>query len=225
MKALPEEDVELTRQRYRQRYEDHGYSPRTLGWNKDRQAIRFQSLSSLFDLKDASVLDIGCGFADLYTFLKDNDQAPADYLGIDLVPELTEEAIRRLAGEPISVRCGDFLAEDIPPVDFAFASGVFNHRFAQGDNEAFIEAVMRKAARVCRQGFAFDFLSDRVDRRLEHTFHSSPERILEIALNLSRRVVLRNDYLPFEFSIHVFLEDGFDPERAVFRKPQERSTR
>ena len=120
MKALPEEDVELTRQRYRQRYEDHGYSPRTLGWNKDRQAIRFQSLSSLFDLKDASVLDIGCGFADLYTFLKDNDQAPADYLGIDLVPELTEEAIRRLAGEPISDTMPDAtvdgLAEVVPAI-------------------------------------------------------------------------------------------------------------
>lgn len=71
---------------------------------------------------------------------------------------------------------------------------------------------------LCSDGLAFDFLSDKVDYRHEHTFHSSPEKVLEIAYKYSRNIVLRNDYMPFEFAIIIFKDDGFDKQDTVFHR-------
>ena len=86
------------------------------------------------------------------------------------------------------------------------------------DNYDFIDACIDKALAVCRDGLAFDFLSDKVDFQLEHTFHSSPERILEMAYRYSRNVILRNDYMPFEFSVFIFNDDSFSADDTVFER-------
>lgn len=214
---FPEQDRRNTVERYTGRYREHGYSPLTLGWNKGRQPIRFDALTSQYDFGGKSVLDIGCGFGDLLNTLEAKFESVAAYCGIDLVETLVEEARRQWPGHRFVT--GDFLQQDFDgEFDYAVASGVFNHRLEGVDNEAFIEAAMARAFALCRDGFAFDFLSDKVDHPLEHTFHASPERVLGMAYALSRNVVLKNDYMPFEFSLFVFKDDGFDPERAVFRR-------
>jgi SAM-dependent methyltransferase len=212
---LPEGDRRNAVDRYTERYQEHGYSPLTLGWNKGRQPIRFDVLTSQYDFSGKAVLDIGCGFGDLLHTLGDKFEPVAAYTGVDLVEPLVEEARQRWPAH--SFLTGDFLEIEFDHhFDFAVASGVFNHLLDGIDNEAFIEASMQRAFAVCRDGFAFDFLSDKVDYRLDHTYHASPERVLSMAYSLSRNVVLRNDYFPFEFSVFVFNDDGFDPDTAVF---------
>jgi hypothetical protein len=98
------------------------------------------------------------------------------------------------------------------------ASGIFNLKLLEGDNYIFIEQVMQKAFRLCRVGFAFDFLSDKVDYRKENTFHAAPEHILALAYGMSRNVILLNNYMPFEFSIFVFKDDSFDPKCTIFHR-------
>jgi len=214
---LPEEDRRNTVDRYTKRYRKYGYSPLTLGWNKGRQSIRFDVLTSLYEFSGKAVLDIGCGFGDLLHTLGEKYDPVAGYTGVDLVEPLIKEARQRWPEH--SFITGDFLEHTFDDnFDFAVASGVFNHRLDGIDNETFIEAVMQRAFAICRDGFAFDFLSDKVDYRLEHTYHASPERVLGMAYSLSRNVVLRNDYIPFEFSVFVFRDDGFDPNATVFRR-------
>lgn len=221
---LPEEDRRNTVDRYTERYQEHGYSPLTLGWNKGRQPIRFDVLTSHYDFSDRAVLDIGCGFGDLLHALGEKFDPVAAYTGVDLVEPLVEEARQRWPAH--SFVTGDFLELDFDDdFDFAVASGVFNHRLDGIDNAAFIEAAMQRTFEICQDGFAFDFLSDKVDYRLEHTYHASPEQVLGMAYSLSRNVLLRNDYIPFEFSVFVFKDDGFDPETAVFRRYLETSTK
>jgi hypothetical protein len=94
------------------------------------------------------------------------------------------------------------------------ASGVFN--FLLSDNWSFIEAVFDLFARHARVGFAANFLSDRVDYRLDHTYHADPVKIVELAYRYSNRVTLRNDYMPFEFTVYVDLRTAFDRERVVY---------
>ena len=100
----------------------------------------------------------------------------------------------------------------------AVSSGIFNHRLEHTDSYSYIEAVLAKAFAMCREGLAFDFLSDKVDFRHEHTFHSSPERILGMAYALSRNVLLRNDYMPFEFSLFVFKDGSFSKVDTLFER-------
>ena len=69
---------------------------------------------------------------------------------------------------------------------------------------------------TCKIGLAVNFITDKVDYKHDHNFNSSPEKILSIAYNLSKRIVLRNDTFPFEFSIIIYKDDTFRKEKTLF---------
>jgi SAM-dependent methyltransferase len=213
---LNKKDSEIVIERYTERYKRYGYNPKTLGWDKGKQNLRFGILTSQIDLEGKSVCDIGCGFGDLNGYLK-NKIKRYSYFGIDIVESLIKEAVVRYSEDGIRFQCGDFLNAEIAEYDYAIASGIFNFKLQNEDNYTYIENVMKKAFSLCRIGLAFDFLSDKVDYTYEHTFHSSPEKILSIAYKYTRNLILRNDYMPFEFSVFLFKDDGFDKEDTVFR--------
>jgi hypothetical protein len=98
--------------------------------------------------------------------------------------------------------------------DLIVASGVFNYKL--GDNWAFLEAAFDLFARHAIRGFAANFLSDRVDFQLDDTFHADPTKVLALAYRYSNRVMLRNDYMPFEFTVYVDLRREFDRKHVVY---------
>ena len=63
--SLSKNDIHNISSRYEGRYRKHGYDPRTLDWDKGKQAMRFSILTSQYDFHRKEVLDIGCGFGDL----------------------------------------------------------------------------------------------------------------------------------------------------------------
>jgi hypothetical protein len=94
---------------------------------------------------------------------------------------------------------------------------MLNHKISENNNYEFIEQVIKKALSITKDGFAFNFLSDKVDfYKCDDTFHSSLEKILAIAYKYSRNIILRNDYMPFEFSLFIFKDDSFHSEDTVF---------
>lgn len=215
---LSQKDKEEVQRRYSERLKKFGYSPRTLGWDKGKQKIRFDILTSQLDLSDKSILDIGCGFGDLNLILAQKYKN-YQYTGIDIVWELIEKGREIFNQKHITFRGGDFLAEKFQTnFDYAIASGIFNFKLKDNANYQYIENVIQKALNLCSVGFAFDFLSDKVDYQYEHTFHSSPEKILQIAYKYSRNLILRNDYMPFEFSLFVFKDDSFKKETTLFKR-------
>lgn len=216
--VLSPTDIQGISDRYENRYREYGYDPRTLDWDKGKQNMRFSILTSQYDFRGREVIDIGCGFGDLNRVLSAITGGDYRYWGIDVVQSLLSEAQSRYGNERVRFHCGDFLAMDVPEADYAIASGIFNLKLQEGDNYAFIEQVMRKAFRLCRVGFAFDFLSDKVDYGKENTFHASPEYILKLAYGLSRNVILLNNYMPFEFSLFVFKDDSFDKKCTIFHR-------
>ncbi|WP_051533362.1 methyltransferase domain-containing protein [Anaerovibrio sp. RM50] len=218
---MDDKDREKLVSDYRERYHEYGYSPKTLGWDKGKQDIRFEVLTSQWDIKGKKILDIGCGFGDLNCFLKKKGIDDYEYVGIDMVEELILEARKRNSQNgkaTISYICGDFLDIDIPQkFDYVIASGIFNRKFIGNlDNYSFIERCIDKSVDICVGGVAFDFLSDKVDYRYNHTFHSSPERLIGYAYKKSRRIMLRNDYMPFEFAVFIFKDDSFDKHDTMF---------
>lgn len=112
----------------------------------------------------------------------------------------------------------DFLKIEIEEYDIVVSSGVFNFKLHEDDNYIFINSFMNKAFQIAKEGFAFDFLSNKVDFQYEHTFHSSPSKILDMGYELSRNVILKNHYMPFEFALIVFKDDSFDKEDTIFKR-------
>ncbi|OGI17034.1 MAG: hypothetical protein A2287_00070 [Candidatus Melainabacteria bacterium RIFOXYA12_FULL_32_12] len=218
MSKLPEIDKNNTIKRYSDRLKLYGYSPKTLGWVKGKQDIRFDILISQYNFENKSLLDIGCGFGDLNKNLKKNYKNYT-YLGIDLNDELIQIGKELYKEEHIRFESGDFLEKNFSEqFDYIIESGIFNHKLEGISNYDFIEAVIEKSLKICNDGIAFDFLSDKVDYTDGHTFHSSPEKILSIAYKFSRNIVLRNDYMPFEFSLFLFKDDSFSKENTVFQR-------
>lgn len=211
-------DIKNTLERYCKRFDEFGYSPKTLGWLKGKQDIRFDVLTSLYNFEGKSILDIGCGFGDLIKVLNQKAEKYF-YLGIDLCEELIETGKKQFSGGNIEFLPGDFLELKIDKkTDWAIESGIFNHKLANLDNYDFIKSVMKKTFDIVADGFSFDFISDKVDYKDEHIFYASPEKILSFAYELSRNVILRSDYMPFEFSIFVFKDDSFEKGDTVFNR-------
>jgi SAM-dependent methyltransferase len=206
-------------QRYAKRYDEYGYSPKTLGWDKGKQDLRYSILLEEFTLDKKSILDIGCGFGDANKILK-QITSEYSYTGIDIVDELLLEAKNNYKDEAnISFIHGDFLEKEFTQeYDILLASGIFNFRLEEQDNYEFIESCMKKAFELAKDGIAFDFLSDKVDFKSELTFHSSPSAILDMAYRLSKNVILKNNYMPFEFTIVIFKDESFKVEDTIFTR-------
>ena len=74
----------------------HGGGFRSLLWaSPDTQAARFDAITRVRDLRGRSVLNVGCGRADLLDFLIARGLRPADYVGIEAVPDLAGAAERK----------------------------------------------------------------------------------------------------------------------------------
>ena len=71
---------------YRTLLKKYGLDPRAVQYrDKESHWNRYKMLASVSS-KMSSVLDIGCGFADFYHFLRSRG-FNGQYLGIDIVPE------------------------------------------------------------------------------------------------------------------------------------------
>ena len=81
---------------------------------------------------------------------------------------------------------------------------------------ATLVALLSTAFSLAREGVAANFVTDRVDFTDGLIFNATPGRILDIGLGLTKRVVWRQDYMPFEYTIFLDAAQGFDPEVAVF---------
>ena len=212
---MREDDVAAVRERYRQRWVEYGYDPRTLGWNKGCQWVRFEAaLEGIRPDECASVLDVGCGFGDMLGYLRQRGWS-GRYVGTDVVPELIEEAARRYGGE--------FLLQDLSsepltePLDMAVALGIFNHRVNEG-NWQFIEAMIDAMWRSTKQVIVCDFLSSLSEphRRQPHLFYADPGRLFEIASRYSRRIAIHHSYMPFEFQVKIWHDASYTVPKPVF---------
>lgn len=211
-------DAQETRVRYRERWLQHGYDPRTLGWNKGLQQVRFAAaLEGLRPSEYESVLDVGCGFGDLLSFLRVRGWSGA-YRGLDLVPELVDEA-RRRHGDGGEFLCVDASTGALPgsPMAMAVAIGVFNHRLHE-DNMDFVRATLASMWASSAKVVVLDFLSDAADpdRQRDDLFYASPAALLDLARSYSRRVAIHHAYMPFEFQMKVWHDDGFLVEAPAF---------
>lgn len=201
-------------ERYEKNYRKYGCDPRTLGWCVGRQEMRFHVLTSIGDVGNKSILDLGCGFADLYDFLMRRGWQ-GRYTGFDIVPKLVEVARGRHPG--VDIRLLDILEDDIDEkFDYIFASGVFNAKLVGESNKLYIKKMMQKMFEMANSGVSVDFVSSYVDYHQEETYHAEPERIFKMCKKLSKRVILRHDYMPYEFAVYVYKEDSIDEKRNVF---------
>ena len=111
---------------YLNHFEKYGPTPKGVGWNSlKNQQIRFAKLLEALpkDLSDATIVDAGCGFGDLYLYLKRHDRLPKSYIGIETLEPFAKIAHKRTARRIV---CADILQDPLPQADYYLISGVLN---------------------------------------------------------------------------------------------------
>ena len=210
--------VKSTSDYYSKLFKQHGQSPKSLGWSKGKQFLRFDQLTKYYMLKDCSILDVGCGFGDFVTYLKSKyEWASIDYLGIDLIDDFVQVAKKTHHQNNFRFISGEFIETDlIGKFDYVISSGIFNLKNDNGNNHNLLEQFISKMLSHCNKSVSIDFLSDKVEFKHSHNFHWDPSRLLSMAYKFSKNVSLSNDYFPFEFTLRINKDDSFDKETAVF---------
>jgi len=195
---------------YTELYYKHGVNPASLGWPKGRQSIRFKVMSEIGNLKNSKILDVGCGFGDLLTFLKKN-KISVRYVGVDINQKFIEISKEKHPKNNFQVR--DIEKKKFnQKFDWVFAIGTTN---MAGSHE-YIKNLLTEMFSISRKGVAMDFMSTYVDFRRKGSFHASPEKVFKIAKKLSKRVIIRHDYLPFEFCVYIYKNNKLKKDHTFF---------
>jgi len=190
-------------------YAKHGKSVAALGWHAESQRQRFKILAQIGDLMGKNILDVGCGFGDLYDFLCGQGIFMARYVGVDINAHFIEIAMK--CHPHASFFCTNIL--DFNPrmsIDYSLASGIFFLDDLRW--EEYFLAVCKKLLNISNIGIGFNLLSTiETGRGNPSDRFSRPWKIIELVMaELSPKVVLRHDYRDNDFTIFAYKnrEDG-----------------
>lgn len=186
--------------RYNKRFKEFGVDIRTLAsGSPEHQRLRFSLLTEIMKSEGCSILDLGCGFGDLYGFLNERG-IKVDYIGYDINPKLIERARKKYpAGR---FECKDIQKGDFPVFDYILSTSSFNNRYE--NNYEFVADIIRRCFRHALKGVAIDFLTSYVDYSSSEAFYYEPERVFNICKQITKRVCLRHDYPLFEFMVYLY---------------------
>ncbi|WP_040725423.1 bifunctional 2-polyprenyl-6-hydroxyphenol methylase/3-demethylubiquinol 3-O-methyltransferase UbiG [Thiomicrorhabdus sp. Kp2] len=203
--------------RHKVSVERYGYQPQALYWSsREIQEIRFQKLIEILPspktLKHQawSLLDVGCGFADLVGYLERNNYFP-DYTGIDVSPDMVRGAQSMHPQKTILEGELSELGFTDNQFDYVFLSGALNEVVEteiEGTAEFqgnYAKSVIMAMYKICKKGVAFNLLNSQnawVKSRFDlQSF--LPNEIEHFCASFVDEVVLIEGYLENDFTIYL----------------------
>lgn len=190
----------------------HGMDPRALFWQDEQvQQLRFDILLECGIQSGDSVLDVGCGFADLYRYMQAKGLDVA-YTGIDLSPDLLEAARQR--DPSLAIATGDIF--DFNPhaqsYDWVLMSGALNEPLQ--DNGDYLRRCLPRFYDSARKGVAFNLLNADYpwsERALFHLQPYHPAEIVKQVQALSDHYAVRDGYLETDVSYFIWRDESVVP--------------
>lgn len=171
----------------------YGISAKGVRWSsKYSQYKRFEVLTNFIEneIRESSIVDAGCGFAEYYNYLFDNNLKPKSYIGIDCEEEMITLASKRFLNTSFYIK--DIIKDELVFADYYICSGAMN---ILKKDEIFI--FIKKCFEASNMGFIFNFLKN--DPLTNVNFLD----ILHYSKSLSKRVEIKEDYLENDISIFI----------------------
>jgi SAM-dependent methyltransferase len=171
----------------------HGSGFGALLWaSPATQEARFAAFTMLADFNGRSILDVGCGRADLLDFLLSRGIVPEHYVGLEAIEPLAAAADAKHLRNALIVR-GDFVREPqrlFVAADIVLISGALNTL----DTLDFYKTI-RRCYEAATDALLFNFLdSPRLSGAAYLTWHHRNE-VLAFCRSLSRDVREAGDYI------------------------------
>lgn len=175
-------------------------NPQGVGWGlPSGQRERFRVLAEIGDLKGSTVLDAGCGFGDLYDYLKAKE-ITVSYTGIDINPRSI--AIGREKYPEARLEVADLMSYKGEGADYVLSSGALTFKIE--NHRAIYLGYIEKMYHLSRRGCGFNML--RLGVHADDATYAAydPMDIYSFCLDLTPKLVLRQDYLAQDFTIYLY---------------------
>lgn len=199
-------DADIIRNKFLPWYRTHGDQVRALGYGSARsQEVRFEQFLRGFDLVGASILDVGCGFGDLFPFMTSRGVAPRSYIGVDLLEEFVLEARRRVTDERCRFATRNFIEDPVDDlsVEYAIACAALNTNLPNRDD--FVKKFLTRMWEVSSKGFGFSMECSHYFKGRTLDINLDPAYWLDyVCRTFTHRLVLFSDYHDADFTIFVF---------------------
>ncbi len=186
-------------ERYSNRYKKLGVSPRSLGWGcKEDQLERFRVIEEQCNLKGKTIMDIGCGFSDLLTYLNER-KINVNYIGVDIVLDFIKYSKKQFPKHQFFNLNIMTRSKELPKADILISLGVINFKLDFIQNFDYSKLFITKAFELTKKILIVDFLSNyrTLDYQKEDfVYYHSPEKIFEFAMTLTNNVRIIHNYSP-----------------------------
>lgn len=212
---LPEKQRQRIITRHFHAIEDRGYDATALFWqNRQVQQCRFEVLWQLISqhrvfqsslTHPLTILDVGCGFADLAEFLS-SKCTHIEYIGIDLSPDMIFAA--QCQHPKLRLLQGELFDFDWPNAhfDFVMCSGALNEVVDPAETAGrYARSVIERMVALARYGVSFNLLNRHhqwtASRPDLQSFY--PQEMRAFCQSLVPNITLRDDYLENDFSLYL----------------------
>ena len=197
---------------YENLYKKHANSHLTLQHaNIEQQLKRYEIISSKIK-NDYSILDFGCGLADLYKFLVRDKKYNGNYTGLEIVPSFIKnnKTIFKNNKKVKFINHDSYEIKNKVKFDYVLVCGTFNNFIPDINQYDYFNKTITELYKHCKVGLSFNLLSTYVDYKNKNLFYFDPCRIFDYCkLNISKFIELKHDYVlnnegfPYEFTIHI----------------------
>lgn len=214
--------TDLGQRRLVEHYEDclarHGDTHLGVDWPKAEDASkRYDVMLGVVrpGVKQATLLDFGCGAGHLYEHLDRRGISNIRYSGLDLSERFVELCRSKHSG--VDYHCRDVLEqgiEGLPRFDYVVANGVFTEKRELSFEAmfAYFRAMVPVLFGMADVGIAFNVMSSHVDWERDDLFHLPLDTLVRfLTQDLTRHFMIRNDYGLYEFTVYAYREPSTWP--------------
>lgn len=196
------------KQYFEDRLTTHGATARGVDWNSETaQELRFSQLIKVIDpAQPFSLLDYGSGYGALAGYLLRLAYPMQQYVGFDILESMVVKARDVFSASPQCAFTSSF--DDLSPVDYTIASGIFNLKLETPTDQwtEYVVSELHKINELSRKGFSFNMLTKYSDAEFmrPHLYYADPCYLFDYCKrNFSRNVALLHDYEVYDFTLIV----------------------
>lgn len=197
------------------------------------QTMRFLELEKQLDLGNVglgetiSLLDVGSGTGDLYVYLREHGLTFSDYLGVDILPEMTRQATKNLEefdpDGPWRLTTGSIVDEHVwakPPLKYDYVVSVAAYALkeehsSQQEELLKVQHAINTMVSKARKAVFVTLFSTWKTNIIPEEMVLDPVTVFAWAKSKWERVDLIHSYAPFDFSLVI------KPEKSPWREEWE----
>lgn len=199
---------------YKNCFDKYGDNHLGMDWpNKDDVETRYQVMLDILNNsrkgldQKYTLLDFGCGTAQMLDYMNKINFASINYVGLDISEKVVELAKTKFPDNTF-VACDALLRPDlVPNFDIGILNGIFTEKRELSYDEMweYFKTLTQLLFQKSRVALSFNVMSANVDWQRDDLFHVSLDELSSyLCTRLTRDFVVRHDYGLYEYTVYLY---------------------